>query len=211
MTACRRPCNPCNDSALCPTESLRTLCALWFMKNAGYPHRILPARRPAGKGAGDAKSQVIPFTIRLDCVSRASLFVGGCDATFMDEGTHYRAEPCKAGCGRCATGADPDGPAGRRLAGPAAGMFLLPLALAVAGAMLARPRGAAQLLWALAGLAVGTGGAAVVARVLRTRRGDNTPSAGPSRKGGQAPALRSGASPRFRDRQTGSLPSREER
>ena len=99
----------------------------------------------------------------------------------MTEADKHDAGACKAGCGGCAIEpADAaGGPAGWRLVAAAAGIFLLPLALAVGGAALAGPGGAAQLLGAIVGLAAGVGAAAIVGKILRTRANDNTPSPGP--------------------------------
>ena len=98
----------------------------------------------------------------------------------MTEADKHDAGACKAGCGGCAIepASVPGGLGGWRLVAAAAGIFLLPLALAVGAAALAGPGGAAQLLWAIAGLAVGVGAAAIVGRILRTRADSNAPSAG---------------------------------
>ena len=87
------------------------------------------------------------------------------------------AEPrpqCGDGCQKCADGrveAAPGELAGRRLALSAAATFLLPLAGAIAGSVLAGRSGSAQLVGALAGLTAGVVLAILAARVLcRTRK-----------------------------------------
>ena len=74
------------------------------------------------------------------------------------------------GCSQCAAGekaSEPPDWAGRRLVLAAAGMFLAPLVLAVAGALAGGGRPVAGLLGAVGGLAVGAILAVVVARVAR--------------------------------------------
>ena len=97
----------------------------------------------------------------------------------MNEADKHDAGACKAGCGGCVIEpvSIPGELGGWRFAAAAAGIFLLPLALAVAGAALGGRGGAGQLLGAIVGLAAGVAGAAIVGKILRTRHNDNTPSA----------------------------------
>jgi len=81
---------------------------------------------------------------------------------------------CDGGCRRCppaGQGVDPAAPSGWRLAVPAAGLFLGPLVLAVAGAGLAGPSQVGQFLGAVGGLIVGAGAAVTVAKLIVRRRG----------------------------------------
>lgn len=50
---------------------------------------------------------------------------------------------------------------------PAGGVFLVPLVLAVIGAVIAGSSRIAQIIGALSGLLIGTAGAAIIARLLR--------------------------------------------
>ena len=97
----------------------------------------------------------------------------------MNEADKHDAGACKAGCGGCAVEPAyvPGGLRGWRLVGSAAGIFLLPLALAVGGAALGGRGGAGQLLGAIVGLAAGVAGAAIVGKILRAHDNDSTPSA----------------------------------
>lgn len=86
--------------------------------------------------------------------------------------THSRTDktacrPDCPGCGRAETQCDAPEHTGWRLAGYSALVFLLPLALAVAGVMLAGESPTWQLVGALAGLA---GGATAARAILRRGR-----------------------------------------
>ncbi len=96
------------------------------------------------------------------------------DATRTQPDVTASADPaCPAGCPRCAETAEataaPTELAGWRLTLSAAGTFLLPLLLAIAGAAAAPTiwaHSAAQLVGGVGGLLVGVGGAVVVGRLL---------------------------------------------
>lgn len=81
-------------------------------------------------------------------------------------------ERCAAGCRRCAAppaSADAGAPSGWRLAATAAGCFLVPLVLALAGAAAVAavwPSQAGQLLGGLGGLVFGMAASAVAVRLL---------------------------------------------
>ena len=81
---------------------------------------------------------------------------------------------CGGGCRECPIGnrAPAAGePTGGRLALAAAGMFLLPLVAAVAGAATFGPGATGQFLGAVGGLVLGLVGAVLTARRLRSARG----------------------------------------
>ena len=79
--------------------------------------------------------------------------------------------PCAPVCSHCrmdaSCPAEPGALSGWRLTATAAGVFLLPLGLAAAGAALCGQQPTWQFLGALAGLVVGLVGAVVVARCVR--------------------------------------------
>lgn len=61
----------------------------------------------------------------------------------------------------------PDGPSGWRLVAIAVGLFLVPIVLAIVGALFGGESQDAQLVGALAGLAIGMGGAIGVYQAIR--------------------------------------------
>jgi len=93
----------------------------------------------------------------------------------MTDATHDPDRPCGSGCTRCGLhAAPPDVPVlrGWRLTVSALGVFLLPLVLAVAGAVVVGGEGGRQFLGALAGLAVGLAGGVLIGRcVSRSAKG----------------------------------------
>jgi len=92
----------------------------------------------------------------------------------MTETRNQALSSCDGECRVCppaGQGVDPAAPSGWRLTVPAAGLFLGPLVLGVAGAALAGPSQVGQFLGAVGGLIVGAGAAVIVARLIVRRRG----------------------------------------
>lgn len=88
----------------------------------------------------------------------------------MDERLEHgppEAAPCRR-CGRCwGELSQAGGASGGRLVAWSAGVFLLPVLTAIAGAVLAGPAAPGMLAGACGGLLAGSGAAAAVARLAR--------------------------------------------